>query len=492
LLTAKKTRVLLINPPFYRFFKQKASYFPKGLGYIAAVLEKNGYYVKIYNADCEDSPDSFFSLKKEMESFENYLEKLNDSENPIYKEALRVVESERPDIIGISVSTSAFKAALTLASLIKKLKSNVKIVFGGIHPTVLPEEVLKTGLVDVVVRGEGEYTFLELVEAQEKGKPLNGVLGTSTIDLHGHVTHNPAREPIQDLNQIPFPAKHLVLNMEGIQNNSTYRIITSRGCPFGCTFCASNKMWGRKVRSRSIKNIIDEIKEVKQKYGSTFFCIDDDTFTINPQYIEELCDQLIKERLKIKWWCETRTEKITETLATKMKKAGCTHVAIGIESGDEGVLKKINKQLDKDKVLKATTIFKSKGLLVDAFFMFGFPWEQREQLENSLRFMREVKPNYAWLAIVIPYPETAMYNECPNGILELGEKTSWSDFIHANPKMAYLLNENLTQAEKTTLLEYAVKNFDDYNSSVFLRRTNGNKLKSAIRLLGKRLKIFKA
>ena len=460
-------RVLLINPPFYRFFRQKSSYFPKGLGQIAAVLEKNNIHVRIYNADCEDSSKLIFLNRKETNNFERYLSRVNDLGDPVYKEVCRVIANERPDVIGISASTSSYKAALNIARLSKKLNSNIKIVFGGIHPTVLPEEVLQTKYVDIVVRGEGEFTFLEVIKALENGKSIRGILGTSFIADDGSVVNNPDRELIADLDVLPFPARHLILNAGGINKHSYGRIMTSRGCPFGCTFCASNKIWGRKVRFRSVKNVVDEIKEVKGKFGVTFFCIDDDTFTINPKYVEELCDKLIEENVGISWWCETRTEGITESLVRKMKKAGCTTVAIGVESGDDTILKKINKQLNKKTVLRTASLFKKYGILVDAFFMFGFPWETKRELDNTIEFMKEINPNYAWLAIVIPYPGTKLFTDHSYKL----ESKNWSDFVHVNPKMAFLLNDALSEKDKNKLLNYVQKEFDKHNLIQFLKRS---------------------
>lgn len=464
-------RVLLINPPFYRFFKQKASYFPKGLGYIAAILEKNNIYARIYNADCEDSfRRRPFSTRKETGNFEKYLCRVNNLKDLVYKEVCKAIVNEHPDVIGISVSTSAYNAALNIARLSKKIIPNVKIVFGGIHPTVLPEEVLQTKLVDVVVRGEGEITFLEVVKALDIGKSFDGVLGVSFTACDGSIVHNPNRELINDLDTLPFPARHLVLNVKGIPHTSYDRIMVSRGCPFGCTFCASNKMWGRKVRFRSVKNVIDEIKEVKSKFGITAFCIDDDTFTINPKYVEELCDAFIKENLGISWWCETRPESITENLVEKMKKAGCTTVAIGVESGDDGILKKVNKQLDRKAVLRCSVMFRKYGISMDTFFMFGFPWEGREELDNTIRFMKETKTNYAWLAIVIPYPGTRMFTDYSDKLQMLGEKTRWSTFIHINPRMAFLLNDVLTEKDKRRLVNLMLTEFDRHNLFQFLKR----------------------
>ena len=481
-------RVLLINPPFYRFFKQKSSYFPKGLGYIAAVLEKNNVYVKIYNADDEDSFNPIFGIEKETNNFEEYIKRVNNLEDPVYKEICQVIISERPDVIGISVSTSAYKAALNIAQLSREIYPNAEIVFGGIHPTLLPEEVLQTKLVDIVVRGEGEFTFLELIKALENGKPTLGIRGTSFVADDGTIVHNPDRELMKDLDSLPFPARHLVLSLEKKPHTLYDRIMVSRGCPFACTFCASNKMWGRKVRFRSVKNVIDEIKEVKSKFGITTFCIDDDTFTINPKYAEELCDWIIKENLRISWWCQTRTENITESLVKKMRKAGCTTVAIGIESGDDNVLKKINKQLDKTTVLKSSGLFKKNGISLDAFFMFGFPWENKMEIDNTIKFMKEINTNYAWLAMVIPYPGTKMFNDNASKLQKLGEKTLWSEFIHINPMMAFLLNDSLTGNEKSELMRYVQKEFDKHNFTQFSIKSQMNIKKATKRILKKCVK----
>lgn len=184
-------RVLLVNSPFYRFFRQKSSYFPKGLGYIAAVLEKNGVYARIYNADCEDSFQFLFSNRREAKNFGRYASRVDDIDDPVYKEACGIILSEHPDVIGISASTSSYKSALNIARLSRKVCPGAKIILGGIHATVLPEEVLQTKLVDIVVRGEGEFTFLQVIKALEKKESVNGIPGTSFMADDGSIVHNP-------------------------------------------------------------------------------------------------------------------------------------------------------------------------------------------------------------------------------------------------------------------------------------------------------------
>jgi len=183
------------------------------------MLEKNNVYVRIYNADCEDNFNLIFRIEKETNNFEEYINRVNNLDDPVYNEVCGVIVNERPDVIGVSVSTSAYKSALNIARLSKKLNPNVKIVFGGIYPTVLPEEVLQTKLVDIVVRGEGEFTFLEVIKALEGGESIRGILGVPFIAEDGSIVHNPNRELIADLGTLPFPARHLVLDVKRVPHN---------------------------------------------------------------------------------------------------------------------------------------------------------------------------------------------------------------------------------------------------------------------------------
>lgn len=431
-------KVLLINPPFYRFFLQKSSYFPKGLGRIARVVEDHEVEIKIYNADCEDTPKPYFHNEAEVTHYPQYVAQLFNEHHPVYNELRTILRDYQPDVVGISASTSALKSALTTAKICKDENKDMKTVLGGIHPTCLSVE---SPYLDEVITGPGEEPF------------LNYITGT--------------REQIPDV----IPAYHTVIDVK--RPHLQYgRIMTAFGCPFHCSFCVSHKMWSRKLSFRGIENIMEEINLLYHTYHIRSFCFDDDTFTLNKKYVTQLCERLIEENLGINWWCETRVEGITEDLVDIMKLAGCSTVAIGVESGSAQVLDSVHKQLKTDEVLKTTRLFQQKGILVDAFFMYGFPNEGPEEIQETIDFLKRMNPHYAWLAIVVPYPGTELfesYSDVLPYVYPLTPEYDWHDFIHINLDMAYLLNFNFPQWQsRQESARYIMRTFDQYNHTQHL------------------------
>ena len=195
-----KKRVLLINPPFYRLMDSHFNGLSLGLSYIAAVLFKNGYEVKIYNADYENS-ETYAGLRKIFEEYDNYKKILSDLNHPLWLEVKENIERFSPDIVGISIVTGTYKSAENVGKIVKELNKKIDVVVGGTHPTVLPEETIKNKYFDYVVRGEGEYTFLDLLD----GKRVENIQGLTYINKRGKVVNNPDRAFIDDLNSLPFP-----------------------------------------------------------------------------------------------------------------------------------------------------------------------------------------------------------------------------------------------------------------------------------------------
>jgi anaerobic magnesium-protoporphyrin IX monomethyl ester cyclase len=384
--------VLLINPPWTRReqdvrkkLKVESCLPSLGLSYIAAVLQKNQMPVQILDANAEGF---------DFNAIENYLRKLQ----------------QVPDYIGVTAITTEISIVFEIANICKTIFKNSKIVLGGVHPTVMPEETLKNENVDFVIRGEGEFSFLELIQ----GNKIENIKGLS-YKKNNKTVHNESSDRIKNLDDLPFPAFNLLPMSNYHPPLGLYKrlpatnIITARGCPNICTYCATQTIWGRRLFFRSVDNIIEEIKLLVKDFGIKEISISDDTFTISKERVMEFCNKLITNKIDLTWSCNSRVEKIDEESLRLMKKAGCHHICYGIESADKEILKNINKNINLDKARELIRLTKKAGITCRASFMFGNPGEIAESMKKTLQFAISSNPDYAVFNITTPYPGTPMY-----------------------------------------------------------------------------------
>jgi radical SAM superfamily enzyme YgiQ (UPF0313 family) len=379
--------VILINPPW---FKKKGNIWekisscmpPLGLAYIASFLEKHNVEVKIIDAQAER-----ITLTDIIQRMRSY--------NPLF--------------IGITATTSIIDSGLEIARLCKETFPKSKIIMGGVHPTVMTEEVLNNQSVDFIVRGEGELTFLDLV----KGKDLKSIRGIS-YKSEGKIYHNDNRPVIENLDSLPFPAYHLLPMhkyypaLGGYKRLPAISMITTRGCPGKCTFCYGDMLGGH-IRHRSAENMIEEIKFLKANYGIKEICFYDDTFTVFKNNVKQFCCLLIKEKVNISWSCFSRVDFIDEEILREMEEAGCHQIMYGIESADEGILKNINKRVSLEQANKATALTKKAKIDVRLTFMLGSPGETEETMQRTIRYAIKSDPDLIVFNITTPYPGTEMF-----------------------------------------------------------------------------------
>ena len=428
-------RILLADPPFYRLIGYYNRYFPLGLAYIAAVLRREGHEVLIYDADCNVNPSKMDFIGLE-ESYPHYLRSVKDKNHPVWQEARQVISDFKPEIIGISVWTTYAAASFTLASLCKEYDRDVPVVMGGPHISIRYDEVMKICPdADFLVRGEGERAFAELARAiSRKGRELKKLAGISYRE-NGKTVHNPKGEFIDDLDALPFPARDLLLNKASYDPEDMGLIMTSRGCPYGCSYCATS-IWERKTRCRSVANVILEIEQVVSAYGTRQFAFKDDSFTVNRKRITEFCDELIRRKITISWDCNTRVDLVDEELLLKMKKAGCKGIKVGIETGSERVLGMINKKITFDQCRRAARLFRKTGIHWTGYFMMGLPSESRQEVYQTLRFMKELDPDYASFSVYEPFPGTELFNiGVEKGLVQ--PDRALEDFYSISPKYYY-------------------------------------------------------
>jgi radical SAM superfamily enzyme YgiQ (UPF0313 family) len=401
----KDIRVLFINPPWTLkggVWRDVAACMPSlGLGYVASYLRKN----------CR--------LPLELHFIDMIAERIIPEEIPA------LLQNKEFDFIGITSTTITIKAAIKTAEKCKKQLPYTKIVFGGVHPSVMPEEVLSHGCVDFVIRNEGEIPMLELIE----GKPLDQIKNLS-FKREGKMIHNPSQELIKDLDEIPIPAYDLMPISKYYPAVGSFKrlpamsMIATRGCPGLCTFCY--KVFGRTLRSRSARNIFEEVMHLHKNYGINEIAFYDDTFTSFRANVKEFCRLMIGSGIKISWSCFSRVDCIDEETLNLMKKAGCHQILYGVESADEKIIKNIKKGIDLNKVRCVVKMTKKAGISPRCSFMIGNPGEPKKTIEKTINFALELDPDLAMFNITVPFPGTTMFEWAKQNGLLLSE--NWDDY----------------------------------------------------------------
>jgi radical SAM superfamily enzyme YgiQ (UPF0313 family) len=374
----------------YANLKTVATNMPSlGLAYVFSALEQAGCDVRFQDYQCKTI---------------------------LVDEILEYVRREQFDLVGMQTYISNIHLCFDIAERIKTVRPGVKIILGGPHATIFPDMIIKHPSVDFVCVGEGEPTVTELVECLNgQGRQLKDVLGLYYKGRNGEIHKNPPRPLVKDLDSLPVP-KYEIFDVTQyypavhIRGKRTWNMVTSRGCPYKCTFCAATKIFGNRYRYHSIERSIREMRFLKDELKADALQIYDDNFTTNKRRIKGLCKRMIEEGLGLQWICYTRADALgDEEMLVLMKKAGCYMVVVGIENGNERILKLINKRLDLDVARRNIRLARSVGLKVLSSFMIGLPSETLEEIENTIRFSTSLGLSYATYPIFTPYPGTPIY-----------------------------------------------------------------------------------
>lgn len=386
-------KIALVNP---RVESYSSTLPPLGLLYIAAVLEQAGFAPRVFDIYPYDDRD-FADLA-----------------------------DYRPDAVAMTVLTDYWVRAVELSAFIKSRLPQSVFIAGGVHVTALPQESLASLGAAIGVIGEGELTMRELCEHIAAGKGWQEVAGIIFRDSAGNFVTTLPRPHIENLDSIPFPSRHL-LNFEQylvppgiIRGHWTERsttVMTSRGCPFSCIWCGSQCTFGRKVRNRSVENVVDEIEHLVSEYAIDTVWFVDDTFTLNKKRVLEFCRLMTERGIRITWGCQAHVKTADEEMFRAMKKVGLVQLDFGVESGSNRVLKSLKKDSTDDLIRRAFTIARKAGIRTTATFMFGSPGETAEDVEETMRLAQEIRPDFVSSFFITPYPGTEL--------MDMAEANSW-------------------------------------------------------------------
>ncbi len=423
--------ITLINPPQFTRYPQP----PIGLALIAAILEREGYTVKLIDANA-------FELHPE--------------------DVAEIVADT--DIVGITAMTPTIGAALNIAHYVKRAKSNIKIVIGGAHPTLLPEETFSASpAIDIIIRGEGDATIIDLLQAIEEKQPLDSVAGISYRE-DNQVIRTADRTSGADIDSLPFPAYHL-LPQQKYRPHPPHgmampfaAMMTSRGCPYRCAYC-SKPVFGSQFRAQSPARVAEEMTYLKERFGVKEIAFYDDSFTLDKKRAYAIAETIIDKGLKIAWTCETRVDLVDRELLKYMKEAGCYAVAYGIESASPEIIKTLQKDTTLEQVNEAVRDSREAGLQVIGYFMLGSPGETPETIRQTIDFSKELKVDFAQFSVTTPFPGTELYDIYRQGSQE---SPAWESFIYAgtdNPTTPVFESDNLSRDDLKYWIRHAYRKF---------------------------------
>lgn len=432
----EEKKILFIEPPFYRLFKDTYSLdrYPLSLGYLIGAVRKNTNWDAMgYNADFIPQSELIEVSYLANTGFDNYLFNLKNLSALIWKEIRSAILEYKPAVVGISAKSQNFTSACIVAKLVKEIDAKIIVIMGGPHPSMVGAEILKYPEVDLAVIGEGEATIVELLNAIEVGENFDPIKGL-VYRKNDLIIENPCRGFIDNLDSLSFPydaAKETLKDFVRYPKAVFGYILATRGCPYNCFFCGSRNIWSRRVRFRSPENVVGEIKKL-QKEGIRLFHFVDDNFGGNKRYISDLCNALIKHCPGIKWDCEFHVNLVSDEVISLMKKAGCFFIQIGIESGSNEILKQMRKNITIEEAYAAARSIKKYGILLQAFFIIGFPQETEQSLNDTKAAMKKINCDVLIYSIFTPYPHTEAFEFCKEHGL-LGENYDVSLYNHQSP-----------------------------------------------------------
>jgi anaerobic magnesium-protoporphyrin IX monomethyl ester cyclase len=364
---------------------------PLGLLFVAGALEKADFEVQLLDN---------YHIRKPLEEV---------------KQEVRRLE---PEIVGITCGSVTYRPCIETAKAVKEVLPSCKVVVGGWQPSYMPESLLEHKEIDYLVRGEGEQAMVELATKISEGEDMSAIAKIPGVAFrHSGETVMTAPELIEDVDSIPFPARHL-LQMSIYDRAAPYfdskpmdHMNVVRGCPHNCAYCETKKLWGSRVRAFSPARVVAEIEDLGQNYGTRGVYFVGDNFTINKKRTSELCNLMRKERLDVEWVCDSRVDQVSRELLREMKAAGCRTIWFGVESGSPRILEKLNKKITMEQTVRTFKLCKEEGIQIASSFMLGLPGETIEDMKATFKFARKLDPDWCQFNVFVAVPGSALYRE---------------------------------------------------------------------------------
>lgn len=399
---------------------------PVGLAYVGSYLKEKGFEVKLIDLMFSDG----------------------------WEDIERIIRVESPDLVGLSATTPQISAAFKVAKMVKAISKDIRVVVGGIHASALPEETIADENIDILAYGEGELTMAEIVS----GKQLQAIEGIYYKN-NGQIVKNKPRELVKDIDIFPYPLyKDLPVSKYGTEHfGSILGIISTRGCPYQCVYCAANTIHKRQYRKRSIQNVIGEIERLKKDFKAARFSFYDDTFILDKKRIVDLCEALIRSNLNMKWNCIVRADSLDREILKVLKRAGCWSIQIGIESGDNEILRLAKRSETVEDALRAVKWTKELGMEVIGLFILGLPYETKSTICRTIKLAKTINVDYAQFSILVPLPGSEVWDMAKKGNGLNLTSEDWDNFgRYGEPIIA------LKDINKKELSHYFVKAYRDF------------------------------
>lgn len=442
----KKTKVILINPPL-KASEQAGSLkkianiiMPLGIGYVAAVLKENDFPIEVI--DCVP-----LGLNK--------------------KNLGEILKKKNVDVVAFTATIISIDHAIETAKYLKKiLRKETLFVIGGPHFTSLPERTMKEKCFDFGVIGEGEETFLEFINHIEKKKKDYSKIKSLVWWKNKKLIINPRRDFIKDLDKLPYPARELFPDQKnytpmpgGYKRLPFGHMVTSRGCPYRCTFC-DRSVFGNMFRARSPEKVVDEIEFLIKKYKVKEVKFYDDLFTKDKERVVNICNEILKRKLDITWSCSARVDSVNFELLKIMKKAGCWQIDYGVESGNQEVLNKMRKGITLKQSEQAVWWAKRIGMKARAFIIIGMPGETKKSIRDTINFVKKLQLDVVAFYAVMIYPGNELYDIVKSeGRLLHEDFTQFSSLIDVKDSKLHYVPEGLTEEYIRKSISRAYKEF---------------------------------
>lgn len=409
--------ILFIDPPYTSLKGMPINRgYNAGLTSLAAYIRQAGLETAVLSGDILASrglADTVIwgNIKKYASGQLEYQKIVRDKTHPVWGKIADIIRKQKPKTVGIPYLTPLKYVVERIAELTKDVDPEIKVIVGSSHPTFCSEKVIRDQNIDYVVRGEGEIPLLKLVLELMKNNPkLENVPGITFREKDGYVRNTQSPNLIDDLDELPFLARDLVMNCD-YKKYPSHLMITARGCPYTCKFCSDRTLWQHKVRRRSIQNVLQEFEALKRSFPKLEFVdIVDGTFTYDRKYLLSFCNEMIERKYDIPWRCTARYDNLDEDILDLMRRANCTGLYLGLESGSDRILNFVDKKIGTEEIIKVSRMVYKSGITSATAILLGLPDENKTDAMQTLDLMKRIKTDIFDVNSYIPLPGTMLWD----------------------------------------------------------------------------------